>query len=115
MLGDYNKASVLLREAANLKSVIIALDGEYSNELVGAAQSQGLIVWNDSKMTIYGYNANVSTTTISRIVDNAGSRLDLSFSADSISLLREALSDIYSNAYTVRPINETTTTYLNGV
>lgn len=110
---DYAKASSLLREAANLKTILVALDCEYNQELASTAQSLGLIVWCDSSMPVFGFNSNVSSTVVYNIIDRASGRLDLAFSSSSVSLFRGALSDIFDNNYSVRTINETTNTYIS--
>jgi Predicted xylanase/chitin deacetylase len=115
LYSDYSRAAALLREAARLKTVIITLDCSYTEDLGKAASDAGLIIWGDSYMPVYGFNISASTYTISRIIENANGRLDLSFNSSSASLLKAALSDISDKGYPVALINETTKTYLNGV
>lgn len=107
---DYLKASALLREAANQKTIMIALSCENSSELSSTAQALGLIVWCDSNINVYGEGA--SSVTVKNKIASASGRLDLAFSSESASLFRYALGEIYSEEYTVKPINETVTTYL---
>ncbi len=111
---DYGRASALLRDAARVNSIIVSLDSKFTPELGTVAKSNGLLIWNDSEMKVFGYNSYANVNTIDRMLENARGRLDLAFSGDSLPLFREALRLIYSNDYVIKTINETANTYLNG-
>ncbi len=111
---DYIRCSELLLTVCKLKSIIVALDGEFSPELKNAADNLGLILWGDSNTKYYGFNSSKSALEINRIIESAGERLDLSFycSSDTEELIDDVLYYLYRGDCTINLIRETSTTFL---
>jgi len=116
LLEDYNKASKLLFEAARIKSVMVALDCEYTWYLGQAAEDAGLILWCDSGIEVFGKGSSLYSWDVTYPLGLEDERADLAFycSDSSASVLSTVFSYMYRNGYVVRTLNEVSETYLNA-
>jgi hypothetical protein len=118
LIEDYKEASKLLFEAARIKSVLIALEGEYTKALGEAAEDMGLIIWCDSSLRIHGKYSTLYPWEITYPLGLEDKRADLAIHCSgAFPALSEVFSFMYRNDFSVKPINELTETYLtaNGV
>lgn len=116
---DYQTASKLLFEAARIKSILVALDCEYTRYLGEAAEDAGLIIWCDSGIGVHGRGSSLYLWDVTYPLSLAGERADLAFycSDSTASVLSSVFAHMYKSSYVVRSINEISETYLssNGV
>ena len=116
LLEDYETGSKLLFEAARIKSVLIALDCEYSWYLGELAREAGLIIWCDSGIRMYGRDSSLYLWQLTYPLSLEDERADLAIycSESSLSVLSGFFAYMYRNNFSVKPINEIAETYLNS-